>query len=300
MKVSVVIPTHKRPDSVCQAIDSVLNQTYNDIEIIVVSDGKDEFTDKALKPYLDKNLIRYFTYEDSRGANYARNTGVRASSGKAVAFLDDDDEWDESKIEKQIRVLENDPSVGLVYTGNYNIYTDLNIKYSYIPSKKGDISTSIFERNYIGSTSSVMVLRDLILKVGGFDEKLPAIQDYDLWIRVCQVTNIGVVPEPLLFYYNELNNNQISSNTKKYKIAEKIILKKYNYLIEGDNKLKVNLKNHFFETVIIKCLRNGDKKTAYKETIRYLKFSKSLNAVKYFFMIPIPYMYILKLRTFKS
>lgn len=300
MKVSVVIPTHKRADSILNAINSVLNQTYQNIEIIVVSDGRDYLTDKAVENFVESGQIKYLSYEDSKGANYARNQGIKASSGEAVAFLDDDDEWNERKIEKQVNVFQNDKSIGLVYTGNFNIYNDLKIKYSYIPTKQGDLSSNIFEKNYIGSTSSVMVRKDLLIKVEGFDEKLPAIQDYDLWIRICQIANVGVVSEPLLYYYNELNNNQISSNTEKYKLAEEILIEKYTYIFTSTEELKTSLKSHFYETIIIKCLRNGDKRLAYKETISYFKFSKKVSAFKYLLMIPVPYKYILKLRSMKN
>ena len=116
-KISVVIPTHNRVDLLPRAIKSVLEQTYKDIEIVVVSDGSTDGTDEYMKQYADNPNVKYISYHPGRGGNYARNAGFDAAKGEFVAFLDDDDEWGPTKIEKQVALMEADEEVGLVYTG---------------------------------------------------------------------------------------------------------------------------------------------------------------------------------------
>ena len=187
--ISVVIPTHNRVDLLPRAIRSVQNQTYKDIEIIVVSDGSTDGTDNLMEELSKKDpRIKYISYHPGHNGNYARNQGIMAAHGEYVAFLDDDDEWLPSKLEEQLKIMESDPEIGLVYTGTHSVYVDDGIEYDSYPIYQGDMSKQILYSNYIGSTTTVMLRRQIFEKSGLFDEELPAIQDYDLWIRVCQLT----------------------------------------------------------------------------------------------------------------
>lgn len=224
--VSVVIPTHNRVDLLPRAIESVLNQTYKDIELIVVSDGSTDGTDELMAKYANDSRIKYINYKPAKGGNYARNSGFDAASGDYVAFLDDDDEWLPPKIEKQVALMKADDEVGLVYTGINCIYVNENISYPFIPKLRGDLSKEILFRNYVGSTSSVM-LRKSFCESCRFDENLQALQDYDLWIKILQGCKADVVPEPMVNYFNYRNQTQVSSSTAKYVQATEYINKKY-------------------------------------------------------------------------
>ena len=109
--VSVIIPTHNRGEMLRRAIDSVLSQTYKDFELIIVSDGSADETDKVIVSYTDPR-IRFLKHDKSRGASAARNTGIRASIGQYIAFLDDDDEWTLDKLEVQVPVIEKSAPEG--------------------------------------------------------------------------------------------------------------------------------------------------------------------------------------------
>ena len=260
--VSVVIPTHNRVDLLPRAIESVLNQTYNDIEVIVVSDGSSDGTDVFMGKYIGDSRVRYITYKPARGGNYARNTGIDASNGDYIAFLDDDDEWLSNKIEKQLALMEADSEVGLVYTGINCIYVNEGISYSFKPYLRGDLSKEILFKNCIGSTSSVMLRRSHCL-TGRFDENLPARQDFDLWIKILQGCKVDVVSEPMVNYYNYRNQAQVSSSTAKYILATEYINKKYKDLFDKLTPYEYKVKR-LNDTMLLgnKAMRNNSPREA--------------------------------------
>ena len=168
-----------------RAIKSVLSQDYDLYEIIIVSDGSTDNTDEVVKGFMNESkLIKYYNYFPNRGGNYARNLGIKEAKGNYLAFLDDDDEWHSDKIRKQIEIIKNDINIGLVCTAVNNIHVGSKDKHVYIPPAKYDSSKEIMLKNCIGSTTTVLVKKDLIERVGLFDEQLPALQDYDMWFRL--------------------------------------------------------------------------------------------------------------------
>ena len=229
--VSVVIPTHNRQYLLQRAALSALKQTYKNIEVIIVSDGSTDDTATNIKTICDSDKRTIFIeYFPGKGGNHARNTGIKAARGEWVAVLDDDDEWHETKIEKQMTLARQDENIGLVCTGILAIYDSDGFTSVYIPNTPYDASKAILLGNVIGSTTTVMMKHELLDACGMFDEALVARQDFDLWIRACQMTKIGVVKEPCVDYHNLLSNNQVSWNYKKYADATEYISKKYEWL----------------------------------------------------------------------
>lgn len=296
MKVSIIIPTHKRGDLLKYTLDSVVNQSYKNMEIVVVSDGFDRDTDLFMKSY-NNHKVKYYVYQESKGANFARNFGVSKSSGEILAFVDDDDRWSSSKINQQVQFLRNNPRSGLVYTGNKQIYMDSGDSFEYRPNEMGDLSKKIFEKNYIGSTSSVIVKRSVFEEAGGFDENLEALQDYDLWIRITQISEIGVVSEPLLFYYNDRSRVQISGNLEKYINSAKIMKGKYKKLfLENDNLGKVF--DRFINQVLLKkAMRNNNNKRAREIGKILITRYPSFSSFTYYLSTFLSYDMLLKARS---
>src|SRR6056297_3803158 len=134
-KVSIIIPTYNRKKLLKNAIQSVLKQTYKNLEIVIVDDGSSDGTQNLIDN-INNNKIKYIRNEKSVGGSQARNIGINNSTGKYITFLDDDDEYLPEKIEKQVLKFNNN-NIGLVYTGVILNYIDLNIKYKIIPDKKG-------------------------------------------------------------------------------------------------------------------------------------------------------------------
>lgn len=293
--ISIVIPTHRRVNLLKKTINSALDQTYKNTEIIVVSDGYDKETDLYMKT-IENNQIKYYVYETNRGANYARNYGVKHSEGEYIAFLDDDDQWAKDKLERQYTELSKDNDYGLVYTGNKQFYIDSNDSFTYIPTKSGDLSREIFSKNYIGSTSSVLIKKEIFDEVHGFDEKLGALQDYDLWIRICQVTKIGVISEPLLIYNNNRNREQISNQIDKYEDAAKKIKEKYKDFFSENKGLEEKFKLFISKVIIKKYLRNNNNKVARKLAFILLYDTRNISVIPYFFASFFSYNVLLKLK----
>ena len=180
--VSTIITTCNRFDLFKIALTSVQNQTYQETEIIVV-DGSDI---NAIQNYIKQYPNIIYVNHKSKHPNVLRNIGIECASGELLAFLDDDDMWENDKLALQVQCLENS-NIGLCYTGKNILNSNNNkMKYSYHTAKFKSDSKSIMWDNFIGTTSSIMVRKDVILDVDCFDEQLPALQDYDLYIRICQ------------------------------------------------------------------------------------------------------------------
>lgn len=226
--VSVIMPTFKREKTTVErAVKSVLNQGCENLELIIVDDSPPDFDGRKniekLIINLNDNRVRYIKHDVNKGANIARNTGITNANGKYIAFLDDDDEWLPTKLQKQLKMFDN-PSVGLVYSPYY-IFRN-GEKHVRRRVKNGHVYKELLYGNFIGSTSCVVIDKNCILDFGLFDEKLPASQDYDLYLRISKRYIIEVVDEPLILYY-EHDGERISRNPLKKQEARKYIYNKY-------------------------------------------------------------------------
>lgn len=217
--ISVIVPTYKRkPEMLKRCVDSVLSQTYKNIELIIVDDSPEDYIFREevkffLNNYDDK--IYYIQHKHNMGANIARNTGVDSSNGKYIAFLDDDDEWLPTKLEKQYKVICNQPNVALVYCKAQVINENSGdtkpiINWMY----RGNQHQRLLKQNIIGSNSFVLVDKEKFYLVGKYDETLPSNQDYDLFIRLTKDYEIDFIDEVLVNYYIH-DGERISTNPEK-------------------------------------------------------------------------------------
>lgn len=213
--VSVVITTHNRIKYLLEAISSVKAQTYQNIELIVVDDASDDETQTTLSMPLYDDLLTYIRIDKSEGGNHARNVGIRRSSGRYIALLDDDDTWEPTKIEKQVRLIERDDKVGLVYCGMTK-FTDGGERIPDDLSKlmRGDLSSySLIKKVCLTST---ILFRSEIASGGClFDEKVRYWQEYEFIIRIAQEWYIDFVPESLVNYHLDQGSASGASLTSK-------------------------------------------------------------------------------------
>lgn len=193
--VSVIIPTYNRVKWISSAIESVFQQTIKNLELIVVDDGSKDDTGKIVK-YLDSK-VRYIRQEH-QGVSAARNTGIRASKGQYIGFLDSDDLWKPKKLELQLQLFQRKPYLLLVHSNEVWIRGDKKVNPRKIHEKSGGWIFSRCLKLCCISPSSVIVHSDLFKYIGLFDEKLPACEDYDLWLRTTCLFPVGYVPEKLV------------------------------------------------------------------------------------------------------
>ncbi len=230
--VTVVITTYRREAKyVKEALDSVLAQTYSNIETIVVDDNGEDcaFSADISTLCANKSGVRYLRNDSNLGAQRSRNAGIMASSGEYVAFLDDDDIWVAEKIERQIDLFD-DPDVGMVYCDGWSFNDgDLEGVWEFREASLFDVPISheleLFN-DYIGSTSQALVRRACFDRVGFFDPDMPARQDYEMWLRISREYKILGVPERLLFYRKH-PGERISTNWNKCRDSYSLILEKY-------------------------------------------------------------------------
>lgn len=242
-KVSVIIPTYNRAHLIGRAIQSVLNQSYRDFEIIVVDDGSSDNIGEVVKSFNDER-IRYIRHKENKGAAAARNTGIEAARGEFIAFQDSDDEWLPEKLEKQMKVFKNAPEeVGVVYTDMMRI-TGNKKKYFHSPKIMPE-DKIIYERALDYGVMNIGIQTTLIKKecfdkAGIFDEKFPRFIDLEFFIRLSKYYYFYRIKEPLVSYFDA--DKGITSNTKALITARKLILEKYFEDIKKDKKV---LANHY-------------------------------------------------------
>lgn len=203
MRVSVVIPTYNSGHLVVEAVESVLRQTCRPDEVIVIDDGSTDDTPERLRPYLDR--IQYVP-QTNGGVAAARNAGLALATGDLIAFLDADDAWHPHKLERQLAVLSQQPQIDLLATeltswpGQFAAAETLG-RGAVVPVPLAEMLTF----NPL-ATSSVVVRREALERVGRFDTDLFGPEDYDLWLRCAQATQVAILEEPLTGYRDTLGS----------------------------------------------------------------------------------------------
>jgi len=211
-KVSVILPTYNRASFIGRAIQSVLNQTYRDFELIIVDDGSTDDTERVVKSFSDERIY-YVKHEVNKGAAAARNTGLKMARGEFIAFQDSDDEWLPYKLQKQVEVFERvHHKVGVVYS-NMNIVDEYGKKYLWSPIRFAPEDGIVYDKLLLdliyltGKTNfrglgidlvTSLIRKDCFCKVGMFDEKLPRWIDMELFLWISKLHYFYCIDEPLV------------------------------------------------------------------------------------------------------
>lgn len=230
--ISVIIPTFNSARFLSKAIKSALEQSYQNIEILVVDDGSTDETERIVKKWQKKDKrIRYLKHKKQKGLSAARNTGIGASKGKFIAFLDADDIWMEDKLEKQIKKIKK--GADLVYSDAILIDEEGKKKkktlweeIKVMPRAGKDCLKFLFQKNFIVPASSLILKKEIFKKIGGFDERLRSVEDYDFCLRiVAQGCKISYLNSPTLFYRR--SSQQMSSREIKMEFWRIYVLLKF-------------------------------------------------------------------------
>ena len=234
-KVSVIIPTHNRPELLKKAVSSVLNQTYKNLEIIVIDDGLEKRAEEVINSFHDTQL-KYIQHLEEKGGSAARNLGIKNATGYFIAFLDDDDEWVPEKLAIQMAQFESTPrEVGFCFSAVENIYSDR--KYiTTVPSGIGDyhkLALSYFKSML---TVTLIVKKYVFEEIGMFDEQFPSHQEADLMIRVTKKFKGLGIDQPLV-RVSMGGHQQVGSSLERRILGREMLLEKHSDEYKKNKKL---------------------------------------------------------------
>jgi glycosyltransferase involved in cell wall biosynthesis len=258
--VTVIIPTYNRGWIVEEAIDSVLNQDFSDFELIVVDDGSDDNTREILGAYA--NAITVLN-QPNRGVSAARNRGIAEASGRLIAFLDSDDLWLPGKLATQVKFSEENADAMINQTQEIWLRNGIRVN----PKKRHHkFSGMIFERSLalcLVSPSAVMIRKSLFDTVGLFDERLPACEDYDLWLRISCRYPVHLIDFPLIIKRGG-HDDQLSkaAGLDKYRIQSLIKIIDSNLLTAQQYKAAVIILREKSEVYASGCRKRGRQEEA--------------------------------------
>lgn len=228
MNISVIIPTYNRENFIKKCLESVLEQTYQPMEIIIVDDGSTDRTlDKVRE--INSSIIKIVALEKNCGAQAARNRGIKEAKGDWIAFLDSDDLWLRDKLEKQKKCVEQ--SGRLVCMGGGYVLQDGEMSERWLNGKSGMIFEEIILYEMCLLYPTLFVKKECLLQIGILDEKAPSYQELDTSIRLAQRYEIDYINEPL-FIWNCHNESTISGNKKRRVEGKEYIFNKYKNIIK--------------------------------------------------------------------
>lgn len=236
--ISIIIPTYKRVDRLRKLLDSICNQTYKNFEVIIIDDNSPNLDSyKVLvDEYMEKlDDLKFLVNENNMGAPYSRNRGIMESKYNLLALVDDDDEWEPLKLEKQMAAFNKTEKseIGIIYTWT-TIKNGVDKIAEYKKTVEDNVLDELMQDNFIPSPS-VLVTKKAIIEAGLFDESLPSCQDWDMWIRILKLGYKVNVVQDFLTIYNKHNLGSIGTSPKA-KLGYRMFYRKHH---------KLYIKNYF-------------------------------------------------------
>lgn len=286
--VSVVISTYKRSVTLKRVLESVLSQSYDNIEIVVVDDNNPDTvfradTERLMDKYSQYDNITYLKHPENRGGSAARNTGLKVSKGKYITFLDDDDEISNEKISKQVECLENaDESYGACYTA-YKLIKSENQYQISSECRSGDVYIPALMRTmFMGSGSNLLLKKSVVDEIGGYDETFVRNQDIEFLVRVTEHKKLAFVNELLLVIHQDDDRDrgtfEKSENYSEYYLEK--FAPKIDALPERDRK-------RVYKVISLERARMAVSHKKYKSAVNLLIENRVgfIATVKYFIYI---------------
>lgn len=224
--ISVIIPAYNSATTIKKTIESVLNQTFTDLELIVINDGSTDSTLVTVESIKDERL-KVFSYPNS-GVAESRNRGIALSKSDFISFIDADDLWTPDKLERQLRALQSEPKAAIAYS-----WTDwIDEKDNFLRAGShitvnGDVYQQLLLRDFVESGSNPLILLTALKEVGGFDASLTNAHDWDMWLRLARSFEFVAVPSVQILY--RISTNSMSTNVWGMEAASlKVIERQYN------------------------------------------------------------------------
>ncbi|WP_341526555.1 glycosyltransferase [Nostoc sp. UHCC 0302] len=214
--ISVIIPVYNGEKTIKKTIESVLKQTVSDLEVLVINDGSTDSTEEIVKSIPDLRL-KIFSYHNA-GLAASRNRGLSHTNGEFISFIDADDLWTFDKLEAQWKALEDSENAAVAYS--WTDYIDVDSKFLKSGSRitlKGDVYNKLLLYNILENGSNPLIRKEAFTEIGGFDESLPAAEDWDMWLRLATRYEFTVVPKAQILY--RVSANSMSTNLKRQEVA---------------------------------------------------------------------------------
>ena len=208
-KISVIIPAYNSEKTIKYTIQSVLNQTFSDLELIIINDGSQDSTIEVIAE-IEDSRIKVFSYPNA-GGNVSRNRGLHLAVGEFVSFLDADDLWTPDKLHSQLKALQENITAKVAYS--WTDYIDENGEFILSGKRlnlNGNVYGNLLLNNFLENGSNPLICRTSLIKLGGFDESLSAAQDWDMWLRLASQFDFVCVPSVQILY--RISANSVSSN----------------------------------------------------------------------------------------
>ena len=277
--VSVIIHTYNNEKFIVETVESVLNQTYKDYEIIIVDDGSEDGTRDALMPYMQK--IRYH-YKENGGIASAKNAGINLSEAEFVAFLDHDDLWVPDKLQLQMECFNENHQVGLVYAKYTSFRDGKELRTKPEKGYSGWIFKELLAKSFI-QTSTVVVKKECLNAVGPYDESFSLGDEYDMFLRISKKFQCGFVDKGLTRYRvhdTNASNNDFLFDNENLGVYKKV----YNNFMDLDGEEKRILRKRIarYSMKVAEGLNRQGKleesKKYQKEALSYLPFYKRITS----------------------
>ncbi|MDJ0736162.1 MAG: glycosyltransferase [Nostocaceae cyanobacterium] len=222
-KISVVIPVFNGESTIFKTINSVLEQTFKNLEIIVINDGSTDATLDIIQSINDVRL-QVFSYANA-GLATSRNRGIEKANGDFISFIDADDLWTVDKLEVQYQVLQNNQNASVAYSWtDYIDETGNFLKAGRRIIANGDVYSQLLLRNFLENGSNPLISKEAINAVGGFDQTLAAAEDWDMWLRLAAKYEFVCVEKPQILY--RISTNSMSTNLKRQETASLTVIEK--------------------------------------------------------------------------
>lgn len=270
--VSVIIPTYKRPDTIIRAVDSVLNQTYPYIEVVVVDDNDPSFperkvTEDIMLRYKTDLRVSYLQHDKNKNGSAARNTGWRHAKGVYITFLDDDDEIAPNKIEEQVKCLEAlDDSWGACYTAYHTLMNGGYVQKS-TTNQSGDVYLRALMRTfYVGSGSNILLRKKVVDEINGYDESFKRNQDIEFMVRAFENYKVAFVDKDLLTIHWEVRTVK-----RSYEFIDNVTLFYIDKMKDRINKLSVRDRHRVLSVISLERARIAFYHKRYGDMFKILK-----------------------------
>ena len=278
-RVSIVTPVFNGAGTIAEAIHSAQRQTFRDWELIVVDDGSTDATVDVVRA-IGESRVRVERCGNQAGPASARNRGVALARGEFVAFLDSDDVWMPDKLERQVDVLERTPDAAAAYTWTAFIDERGRFMFAKDPSfSEGDVFDDLLVTFFIASGSNVMARRRAIQAVGGFDESLPILEDWEFWLRFAKRWRFALVPRYMTLYrfrVGSRSSRAYANHADAIRLIRKMFCSAPEHLRARQSEAIANLKQHVCILQLTKTTEAGARRRAWNMLLDSVRVDRRL------------------------